>query len=72
MSSVQQFEDYVERVIGFEDLRELHVVTVVEVTHDFDLFYEALLTVLLAVGGLFGKSLHGIFLFVLEALHEVD
>jgi hypothetical protein len=72
LSSVQQFEDYVKRVIGFEDLRELHVVTVVEVAHDLDLFYEALLSVLLAVGGLFGKSLHGIFLLVLEALHEVD
>lgn len=72
LTSVQELENYVERVVRFEDLREFHVVIVVKVAHDFDLFYETLLTILLTVGCLFGKSLHRIFLFVFEALHEVD
>lgn len=72
LASIEQFKHDVEGVFGLEDLAEFHVAVAVEVPDDFDLFDQALFSILLTISSLFGKGLHRVFLLVLEPLDHID
>lgn len=72
LTSFQEFHNDVERVIRLIDFEELHAVFVIEVSHYLYLLNEALLSLLLTVGGLFGEGLDGIVLAFLKFLCQVD
>jgi hypothetical protein len=72
LSARQQFEDYVQRVFGFEDFKQSHTIAVADAAHYFDLFDKALLSVFLAVRCLLRECLHSVVHSVLQFLRQID
>jgi len=72
LTALQQLENDVERVLTLEDLMEPHGVLVVQVPHDFDFLDQALLPLVLAVGGLLGECLDGIGDFIFKFFGQID
>ena len=72
LTSLEKFEDDVKGVFRFEDFVESHTVLVVEVSHDFNFLDEALLSLVLTVGGFLGECLDSIGDFIFKLFGEID
>ena len=59
LTTFQKLNYYVERILGLENLMELHTVLVVQSPHYFNLFNEAFFPLILTVSSFFGKSFDG-------------
>jgi hypothetical protein len=59
LASFQQLHHDVQRILGLEDLVQLHAVFLVEGPHDFDFLDETLLALVLTVSSFLGKGLDG-------------
>lgn len=71
LSSLQQLDPHVNRVLGLVDFVELHQIPVVEFPHDLYLVYQGFFPELLAEGGLLRKGFHCILLAVFVLYDQV-
>ena len=71
-SSAQQLKDNVKRVLRFKNLEESHVVWVGQMSHDLDLFDQALFSFLLTIICFFRKSFNSISVLVLMLFYQID
>lgn len=58
LASRKQFKDDIQRVVRFEDFVEFHVVWVIQMAHNFNLFDETFLPVFLRISSFFWKGLN--------------
>ncbi len=72
LATSEEFEDYVERVLGLENLVEFHSAFVIKTSHDLDLFYQALFSILFAIGSLFRKCLNSIVCIIFQFLSQIN
>jgi hypothetical protein len=72
LTSLEEFEDDVQRVFGLEDFVESHGVLMVEVSHDFDFLDQALLSFILTVGGFLGECFDSIRDFIFKFFGKID